>query len=277
MLQLVKHLVIKRGGQMKKEYNRNTLTDMPLDASFNATTSSTERKITKTSKPKINAIGKKATNELQRKTAKPSKPATKTKTVNEDKNVKTKLTKNIEFLDDLEKLNEENLKTFQTKTKRNRFVIVLLSIALAAAIAVISVYLVITNLKTNCVMNVYGARATYIVDGEEMSRFRAPSNVQGNRILKLDIKLKIEESGSFYIRFQPKCYQNGKLMENTLIYEANLDLFYEEADGSYYSKKPIKGKQTIQLCEGIILDYYYKDTLNINNFKMEFETYLEEI
>ena len=66
-------------------------------------------------------------------------------------------------------------------------------------------------------------------------------------------------------------------MKNVLIYEPNHDLFVEMLDGSYVTREPINGNQTITLCGGIILDYDYKDTLNVDNFRLFFHTYFEEV
>ena len=251
---------------MKRGYNRNEMSDIPLDASFDASTSVKTSTSKTTTKPKINAIGKKANSGIKNKTTKTETTSKKSKTDEKSK----------EALNDLERLNEENFRGFETKSKRNKVVIVLLVIAIISAIAVISVYLAITKLKTNCTMYVYGANASYVINGEELSEFRAPSNLRGNSIFEIDIDLKIESSGTYNIKFKPECYQNGNLIENTLIYEANLELFYEGVDGYYYSKAPIDGNQKIDLCGGIILDYNYKDTLTIENFQMKFHTYLEE-
>lgn len=251
---------------MKKDYNRNTMSDIPLDASITPTTVVTSKE--KTIKPKINAIGKKAQSDVKSKSSKSS---------NLNKN-KEKESKSIsELSDDLEKLNEENVKAYQSRSKRSKVAIVLLVISLMIAITILSVYLAITKLQINCSMHVHGADAVFIVDGNELSEFRAPSDLRGNTTLKLDIKLKIEESGHFDIKFKPNCYQKDVLMKNTLIYEANLHMFREAEDGYYYSKQPISGNQTIRLCGGIILDYEYRNTLNVDNFKMEFHVYLEEV
>ena len=66
-------------------------------------------------------------------------------------------------------------------------------------------------------------------------------------------------------------------MKNTLVYEQNVQLFYEGGDGYYYSSAPIKGNQTIYLCGGIILDYEYEDSLNVYNFKLDFHVYFEKV
>lgn len=256
---------------MKKEYNRATMSDMPMEDSLNpsVTRVTTEKK---TVKPKINAIGKKATAATKAKS---------TKTDNKQgSKPKTKLVSKSENLQDLEKLNEDNIKTYSVRSKRSKVVIVLLSVMLVIAIAVIAVYISITKLKTNCTMYLHGnVSATILVDGMELEEFRAPSNLQGNRVLRLDIKLKIEESGSFNIKFIPKCYQKGVLLENTLAYIDNYpdNQFMEGGDGYYYSEEAIEGNQTISLCSGIVLDYFYEDSLNIDNFKMEFHIYIEKV
>lgn len=258
---------------MKKDYNRMTTSDMPLDSSFTPQVEVVKEKKT-TSKPKINAIGKSTANKTK-KARESQQPAKQAKV---DKKLRTQLTNSASELDDLEKLNEENLKSYRFKSKRNKVVIILLSVLLVIAIAAISIYLAIARLETNCNMYVHGGySATAIVDGEELTVFRAPSNLQGNRILRLDIKLRLDEGGEYNIKFIPQCYQKGVLIDNTLIYEHNTDLFYEGGDGYYYSKIAIEGNQTIQLCGGVILDYYYENSLNIDNFRLDFHIYLEKV
>ena len=254
---------------MNKKYNRNTTSDIPLDASVSSTTSVSTK--AKSAKPKITAIGKKAQNQIKSKSTR----SAKSRLSNQEMNTDNK--KNIQDVADLEKLNEENLKSFKTKSKRSRVAIVLLVLSLIIAISVIAVYLAITKLQVNCKMKVYGADAVYYVDGEILDEFRAPSNLRGNARLDLEIKLKIQEDGMFDIKFKPNCYQNEELMINTLVYDLNNNLFIDGGDGYYYSRKPISGNQTIRLCEGVIFSYEYRYSLNINNFRMEFETYLEKV
>jgi len=255
---------------MKKEYNRNIMADLPLDTSLNENSKPTSTNATNTTKPKINAIGKKATNVVKNKSQ-------KNKAVLPDEVNRKSSTRSIDLLDDLDRLNEENIKTFQTKSKRNKVVIVLLAISIAVAITVLSVYLAIIRMEINCRLYVHGADAVYYVDGEQMSSFRAPSDTQGNRILRFELELKIEESGYFNIKFHPECFQAGVALKNTLIYDANIEMFEEMPDGSFQSRTPIQGNQTIRLCGGVILDYSYKDTLNVNNFRMEFHTNLQKV
>ena len=251
---------------MRNTYNRNTTSDMPMDASFNSSVEEFDEQ-KRLAKQKINAIGKKAKNKL--------KP-------NEIEEFYTYKLNREESryesgLQDLEKLNEENLQNYRFKHRRNKVIIILLSVFLVIAIAAVAVYLVFTKLQTNCNMYVYGANASYIVNDMEIDEFRAPAGVQGNRILKLDIKLKIKEKGDFNIKFIPKCYKKGVRLNNILIYDCNFDLFYEGGDGYWYSNDNIKGKQTITLCAGIILDGDYDGKLDVDNFRLDFYTYLEKV
>ena len=256
---------------MKKDYNRDVVSDMPIEASF---TSSVETKTEKkTTKPKINAIGgqKKSTNATKLKNAKNGESSSA-------KKLRTKLTNSDTQITDLEKLNEENIKSYRFKNKRNKVVIAILSVLLAISIISIITFTIITKLKENCNFFVRGdADASFIINGEEIDEFRSPSNLQGNRIFKFDVEVKIESGGYYYVKFIPKCYQKGVLMRNVLVYEQNVDLFYEGGDGFYYSREPIEGDQTIALCGGIILDYDYEDSLTVDNFKLDFYVYFEKV
>ena len=252
---------------MKKTYNRATMIDMPIDDSINPSVEQVKTKKPTTS-AKIKTIGKKSTTNSNKNSSK-SSAASKSKKSNSNKNVGE--------IEDLEKINEENIRNYQFRSKRNKVVIAVLSVLLVIAIAVVATYLIIERLRTNCFFHTHGAEAVYVIDGMEVDKFRAPANLQGNRIYRLDINVKIESGGFYNIRFTARCFQNGTLLKNTLIYEHNTDLFVDGGDGYYYSKNPINGYQTIHLCGGIIIDYYYQETLNVNNFRLDFHTYLEKV
>ncbi len=254
---------------MKKSYNEMTTNDMPVDSSFMP---KVERPaVSKTpTKPKITARGSGGT-------AKDKATTSSGKT-----RAKVKPIKLQDEVVDLEQMNDENIKSYRFKSRRNRVVIITLVVLLLIAIASISIYLVVSKLETNCEFYAHGAEASFIIDGDELTKFRAPSNLQGNARLEAEIELRIEEAGLYNIKFIAKCYQKGVLLENTLIYDKS-DLFfegalvYDETDQYHYSKQPISGNQTIRLCGGVIFDYQYRDSLNINNFKMEFHVYLTKL
>ncbi len=302
---------------MKKDYNRDVMSDMPVDSSSFAPSTKTT-KTTTTTKPKISAIGtqkrttssktttsktsstsKAGTKSLTSKTTSTaSKTGAKTSTTKktttsskttetisktdqkatENKKLRTKLTNSSDEISDLEKLNEQNIKSYRFKSKRNKVIISLLSVLLVLSIATIATFLIVSRLKTNCHMYIHGdVSAVFIVDGQEMDEFRTPSNLQGNRIFNLNIDIRIETSAEYRIKFTPKVYQKGVLISNTLIYKHNRELFYDGGDGYYYSINTIQGNQTISLCEGVILDYYYENTLNVDNFKLDFHVYFEKV
>ena len=250
------------------DYNLNTKSDMPLDQSF---TPKTEKPTTKKSvKPKINVIGKKSNQKKQ-----PNK-----KQQEENSKLRTKLKSDSVDIADLEKLNEENIKNYRFRHKRNKVIIAILAVLLVVAVAVITVFMVVNRLETNCDMIINGnADAVCLVNGEELDRFRTPANVQGNRVLNLNIDVQINGSSSEYynVKFYVITYQRGHIMSNTLIYKPNFNLFYENQDGSYSSSQPIRGDQLIDLCDGIILDKNYENTLSVDNFKMEFYIHLERV
>lgn len=247
-----------------KDYNRNIKSDMPMDQSFapNVRSKTTQTK----AKPKINAIGKKST----------KKPSTN----NDKEKLKSKLKIDSIEVADLEKLNEENIKNLRFRNKRNKVIIAILTAILIISIAVIVIYMVVSQLEMNCKMYIHGnAEAVYHVNGEELKEFRTPANLQGNRVLKLDIDVKINglDTAYYNVKFNVKTYQRNRQMDNTLIYKPNFELFEENQDGSYSSVVPIRGNQIINICEGIVLDRDYENTLNVDNFKMEFNVYFEKV
>ena len=292
---------------MKKDYNRDVMSDMPVDSSFMPSTKTTKSTTTKTTKPKISAIGTQKRTTSNKATIKTSSSKTsttktggsksaETKSVSttkkstaasssktaqkssENKKLRTKLTSSTDEISDLEKLNEQNIKSYRFKSKRNKVIISLLSVLLVISIVTIVTFLIVSRLKTNCHMFIHGdVSAEFIVDGQEMDEFRTPSNLQGNSILNLDIDIRINTNAEYRIKFTPKVYQKGVLLSNTLIYKHNSELFYDGGDGFYYSINPIQGNQTISLCEGVILDYDYRQTLNVDNFKLDFHVYFEKV
>ena len=193
-----------------------------------------------------------------------------------EKSLRTTLKSDSIDLVELEQLNEQNLRNFRARSKRNRAIIIVLTVLLVAVIVTIGILLGIARVTNNCFLYINGdGTAVHVVDGNELSRFRTPGEITGNRLLEIDLDLKIESSGSYNVRFTIQVFQDDQELENTIIYEPNRTLFSAGNDGYYYSKSPISGEQTINLCQGVLIDYHYENTLNINNFRMEVHTYLE--
>ena len=274
---------------MKKDYNQFTKSDMPLETSLQESTPKT----TKSSAPKskINVIGankKPRTTTGSTKSSSTKKTTTDTKktveTVTEpnkkkvNEKLREKLSSNAPDLQDLEKLNEENLKKFSFRARRNRVLIIVLAIALGMAIVSVVTFSMMSRLENNCFLHVQGdAAATYIIDGKEMDKFRTPSNLQGNRILQFNADIRIESGGEYYVKFKIDCYQNDTLMQNTLVYEPNLELFELNNDGYYYSFDKISGNQTVRLCQGVSLDLIYENSLDVDSFRMEMFVIFEKV
>lgn len=193
------------------------------------------------------------------------------------KNLRTRLKSDSIDIQDLDALNEQNIKQFRIRSRRNRGIIITLSVLLVIVVAVVAIYFALTKLSNNCYLYVEGANAVYLVDGKELENFRTPADIQGYRIYKFDLKLKVKSSGKYNVKCEIKVYQANKLLENILIYEPNNEIFQRETATSYVSSSPIDGNQTIQLCQGIIIDGQYEETLNADNFKMEIFTYFERV
>lgn len=254
---------------MRKRYNRTTTTDIPMEeTSFTSLVEHYDKQRTKSNR-KIKAIGKKASDNLNVKSYE-----------FEDVTKKSRygVNKYAEGLNDLKGFKEDQtIRNHKSKSMRNVVIIILLLVSLIAAVGIVSTYVVISKLETNCYMHVDGGRANYIINGMKINEFRSPSGIEGNRILKVEIKLEIKEFGKFRIKYTPKCYKGEEELENVLIYGCNFDLFYEGGDGYWYSNEEIKGGQTILLCRGIILDDNYNGNLDVKNFKLDFYTYLEKV
>lgn len=238
----------------KKRYNRNTMSDMPMEKELSSSVKTFQDS---KKKSKINVIGNKPT---KRTNPKPE--------IDE--------LEEIGQYGDAKRQNEEAIRNYHTKVKRNRVAIIILSVMLVLTVALLAIYIGAMSLETNCKMIIHNANATYIIDGKETNRFRAPSNLQGNRILKMEIQLRIDDPGQYKIKFQPRCYIKNQLLDNTLVYIFNTELFRDGGDGYFYTKDDvyINGHEVVTLCEGIILDYQYESSLNVDNFRMEFHTYV---
>lgn len=206
------------------------------------------------------------------KTTNNQKSATNTKT----KTVKGKKTyqENVED-QDLESLNEQNILQHGFRSRRNKVIIYILAALLIVAVAVITVYAAVLRLKNTCFLYIEGADAAYIVDGQELSEFRAPQGITGNIFYQFDLDLKINSGGEYYVKFKIELYQGDEQLDNVIVYpETTGGIFREGSDGYHYSRNKVSGNQTINMCQGVLIDIAYKDTLNINNFKMTIYTYL---
>ena len=245
---------------MKKVYSDADKTDMPLDSQKKVsakTNSSTETK-----KAKISVISSKnSSNSKAKNSASKSSKS----------NLRSRLKSDSVDMMDLEKLNEENIKSRGFRGRRNQFIIIILSVLLAISIAVIVVFMTMSKVENNCFLNVHGdASAAYIVDGKELNEFRAPATIQGFRVLKLDVDLKIESGGSYNIEFEVEVYQGSLLLDGIQLTGVNTSVFALAPDGvTYRSMVPVSGNQVIQLFTGIAINSEYEKTLNDSNFKME--------
>ena len=253
---------------MKKVYSEADKTDMSMENVKKTTTKTTTAKSTGTQKAKISVISSK--NSSKSKKSSTSKNANKS-------NLRSRLKSDSVDMVDLEKLNEENLKSRGFRGRRNQFIIIILSILLAISIAVIAVFISVSRIENNCFLRVSGdASATYIVDGKEMSEFRAPAAIQGYRVLKLDVDLKIESGDSYIVEFVVEVYQGSLMLGGVQLTGVNTNVFALAPDGvTYRSMKPVSGNQVLQLFTGIAIESQYEKTLNESNFKLEVNSNLK--
>ena len=151
-------------------------------------------------------------------------------------------------------------------------------ILLIASLVTILIAYIFLNLDKTCKINIQGdSSAVCVVDGYEMKSFRVPSSIRGNRILKLDIDLKLKGNAKYNIKYKAICFQDQDVLANTQIYKPNEIMFEAGVNGYYQSIEPIVGGKTIDLCGGIIIDYHYEDSLNVKNFSMEFVIIVEKV
>jgi len=191
--------------------------------------------------------------------------------VKENSSLRSRLKSDSLDMMDLEKLNEENLKTRSFRGRRNRFVIILLSVLLAVAIAAVAIIFARSKIDYNCHLKINGnVSANYIVDGREMNEFRVPATIQGNRVLMLDTKINIESSGEYMVQFVVEVYQGSLLLAGVQLTGVDHYNFELSQDGkTFKSRAPISGNQTIALFNGIAIDNDYEATLNDGNFRLE--------
>ena len=183
------------------------------------------------------------------------------------------------IIDEFETTKTSSAKSYKSKLRRNKVMISVLLILLIASLTTLIVAYIFLNLDKTCTISIQGDSKSVecIVDGYAIKSFRVPARIRGNRILKLDIDLRLKDGGNYIIKYKPVCFQDDEELKNTQIYKPNDVLFQAGADGYYKCVEPIAGGKVIDLCEGVIIDYHYEDSLNVNNFSMDFVIVVEKI
>ena len=195
--------------------------------------------------------------------------------INPTDDLRAKLKADNVHLKKLEEINEENIRSHRSRTKRDRVIIIVLIVLLIGVVAGIASYLTITTLKSNTFMYAHGdANCKFIVDGEELNKFRTPPEIQGNRILSFNLEMNINSGGNYNVKYTVDVYQGNMKIDNVIIYNPSNE-FFNGYDGYYYSTEALSGNRNIKLFEGVLIDRVYENTLNISNFKMEVHVYLE--
>ena len=242
---------------MKKIYNQFTKSDIPLDGSLNSTTVSPIKNVkNSSSKPKIKAIGKVNLNRRSQ-------------------NVENKKEDEIKISNlsttDLDKINEENLKSYSFRAKRNRIIIIILIILLLISVVTFSVYFSLLDLSSNCYVYVTGnSNVTCYIDGMKITKFRSPAGLKGNRILEFDTNIKFNEVGNYNVSYYVVCHQGLDEISNILILEENEHFALNTSSGNYEGQITIeRSGQIVDILEGVVIDREYEKTLNVNNFKLE--------
>ena len=203
---------------------------------------------------------------------------TETKQDKKKKQIDQRLKSSNISIDDLETINEQNLKKYRSRTTRNKVVISVLILLLLAAITTIVVIASVKKLENNCELKVYGnVDAEFIVNGEKMDKFRTPVGVQGNRVYMIDTDIQINSTGQFNVYYVIEVFQSGVKLKNTFAYDYNHEFFTNSDNGRYSSVAPISGGQTISLFDGVVLDDAYENTLNTDNFRMVVSIYFESV
>ena len=178
-----------------------------------------------------------------------------------------------EELEDLEKINEEGLKSQTGKGKRKQYIIVILSILLVATISFLTTFLILTHVDKNCDLNVYGnVKAEYLIEGKEKSQLRLPSNIRSNTILHLDLDMEIKSGGQYNVKYKISCYFNGEALRDFDVYEPNRE-FFQYIDGFFVSIEPLSGE--FNLCKGVVINNEFGSVLNSSGFRMVVDTYIE--
>lgn len=236
----------------------------------------------KSAKEKKDELKKKEEEKLKKEAMKAKTAERKTSSsnaqTNQDKRSSKKLsiTSDDVSLKDLEAVNEENIKKYRSRSARNRFVIIVLVILLLLATIGVGIVVSSIYMENTCFLYSYGTNIQFIVDGKELTKFRAPSNVGGNTCYNVNLSAKVKVAGTYRIKYSIKVYQNNELLKNIRIYEPG-ENFTNGEDGFYYSKTALtfNSGDEVKFCKGIVIDSDYVYTLNINNFKMEMYVYFE--
>lgn len=184
---------------------------------------------------------------------------------------------------DLEELNEEGLKKYSFRRKRNTVIIIILIILLLISLAFTIIYASVLRVKNNCFMHINSTdRASVYVDGKSLTQFRCPTLLQGDRILNLDMTADFDSPGTYRIEFYFECFESGKKMDNVLVYEPNLT-YFKSSNGVYSGNVEITDEafndnfRSVFLCGGVILDEKYEHTLNASNFKLDFYVSIQSV
>lgn len=263
---------------MKKDFNRATKSDMPLEVDAVITRSSSTPRKTTSTKPKITKIGngtaKKVTSSKTRKTT-TSSTSKKTTTLNQ------KLGKDKVSNKDLEKLNEESIQKHSFRTRRNIVIIILLIMLIFVAVLSILLYAMTLTSDANCFLYLKttgSVDASFVVENQYIEEFRTPNEFGGGRRFIVDLDLQIDSGGQYKVSFYYECFVGNELMENILPYEPNRDLFRKNhTNNTYETITSISGNQTVDLLQGIEINTRYSGRVNANNFSMKFYLNIERI
>jgi len=190
----------------------------------------------------------------------------------------SRIKKTSQVFDDLKSINELNITKYRNRSVRNRVLIVILAVFLILSITVVCVMAASIHRQNNVFLYTHGnCSAKFYIDDMPLDKFRTPSDIRGDIRLDFDVDLDIESFGEYNIKFIIRVYENDKKLKNLVYHEPNKDLFIDGKDGYLYSKSSIKGGTRIDIVQGVYIDYDYKDSLNINNFRMEIHVYLEKV
>lgn len=207
------------------------------------------------------------------------------------KNIDARISRDM-GVEDLESINEENVKKQTFRTRRNRLIIAILIILLLLTVGGFAIFYFFAKQENNAFLYVHGdIDASYYLDNEKLEKFRTTPDMRGNAIFHFSkkaiidapqeeryLQLKIEESGNFKIKFKIDVYQNDVKLDNVAIVEWG-ELF--KTEGEYcvtrYSSG-VSGGKLIKLCIGFdARNIDDNNPLNENNCRIEVHTYIERI
>lgn len=173
---------------------------------------------------------------------------------------------------DVETIQDANKQKFETKTKRNNVVILILSLLLVASLIYLA--LAILNYRNskrepNCQYLVHGdAEAEWIVEGKNDTKFTLRQGLATNMVYLLNSSINIKTTQTVMLSIEINVLIEDEPYMIWGLYEGNSNLIRVENSNEFVYETTIAGGGTIALFKGIDFSEA-PDSLSSENVKIE--------